>query len=466
MNIRANLIAVVAFAIVGTGVGLAAAQQNQPAGPTAPAASGKPAATAVLPVSPITPSSASPAAKNAAAVPASPVAKTAPAAPVAAAGRPPPQPAAQKLSQAQLDQLLAPVALYPDQLLDQVLMASGYPLEVVEAARWIRVPAHRRLTGNALLAALEAQHWDPSVMALVRFPRLLAVMSGQPQWTEALGNAFLAQPADVLAAVQSLRRDALQAGHLTPAACRCKVVSRGGAIMIQPANPTAVYVPVCNPTVAYGPWPYPAYSPFVFPLPVGYVWGPVPYIGFYPVVTVAWYGPLWGWASFDWWHANVIVDPAPYLMLTAGRPAFRGAIWVHDPAHRGGVPYSDPAVAARFGGRAALAVAASSRFAASAHAGAANRVARSAAGVRRGIISHGAAAAAMHGRFRGGAPRVGGFHGLAVHGGPHMAHIGGFHGGAPRGGGPPMAHFSGFHGGAPRGGAPHGGGPHDGHGHG
>ena len=123
------------------------------------------------------------------------------AADAAAAGQPPP--AAQPLPQAQLDQLLAPVALYPDPLLSQVLMASTYPLEIVEEARWIREPANQSLTGEALTNALKQKSWDPSVMALAPFPRLLALMADKLEWTEQLGNAFLAQQADVMAAVRS-----------------------------------------------------------------------------------------------------------------------------------------------------------------------------------------------------------------------------------------------------------------------
>ena len=152
-----------------------------------------------------------------------------------AAPVPPPSPGAAPasalLTQAQLAQLVAPIALYPDPLLAQILMASTYPLEVVEAARWVNVNGNRALKGDALTAAMQAQNWDPSVKALVPFPRVLQIMSDQLQWTQALGNAFLAQQADVMAAVQSLRQEAMAAGNLrqTPQ-CRCMIHSSAGEI--------------------------------------------------------------------------------------------------------------------------------------------------------------------------------------------------------------------------------------------
>lgn len=462
MCIRAILIATAACAIVVGGVGLAIAAN----GPATPTSGGTPAATAPVPA--------------AAAAPQAPAATAHPAATAAPIPASPPQSAA-KLTQPQLDQLVAPIALYPDQLLDQVLTASTYPLEVVEAARWVKAPAHQRLKGDALLAVLKQQQWDPSVMALVPFPRVLDVMSERLQWTEAVGNAFLAQQADVLAAVQQLRHDAMQAGNLTPARCHCNIATSAGAISIAPANPAEVYVPVCNPQYVYGPWPYPAYPPILLPLPIGYVWGPVPFIGFYPFVTVAWYGPLWGWAYFDWWHANIIVNPAAVLAAAIGDPAFHRGIWMHDPAHRDGVPYASASVAGRFGGRAAQAAAANGRFAdptrgaAAATAGATTAHSASAAAAAA-TPAHGASAAsryhgsvaahtagvhratAAHGGFRGTAAARGAFHAaphMAARAAPHAA----FHA-APHTAAHAAPHMAAHA-------APHGGGgAHGGHGHG
>ena len=189
--------------------------------------------------------------------------------PPAAPATPPP---AQPVSPGQLEQLVAPIALYPDPLLAQILMASTYPLEVVEAARWVKVPANQALTGDALTNALKAQNWDPSIKALVPFPRVLENMSDQLQWTEQLGNAFLAEQADLMAAVQSLRHEAMAAGNLkqTPQ-CRCVIQITGETISILPAEPQVVCVPVYVPAV-YGSWHYPAYPPYSFPVPAGFVY--------------------------------------------------------------------------------------------------------------------------------------------------------------------------------------------------
>ena len=239
--------------------------------------------------------------------------------PQSSAAPPPaaPAPADQKLSEGQLDQLVAPVSLYPDPVLSQVLMASTYPLEVVEADRWVRDPAHKALTGQALTDALKAQNWDPSVMALVPFPRVLAVMAAQLRWTEQLGNAFLAQEADVMATVQRLRHAAMAAGNLkaTPE-CRCVIRTSGAIITILPAEPEVVSVPVYDPTVVYGAWPYSDYPPDVFPVPVGFAYPPGYWIGFEPPIELAVFGPLWGWGSFDWGGGRVLAGGGAYRSTT------------------------------------------------------------------------------------------------------------------------------------------------------
>jgi hypothetical protein len=258
--------------------------------------------------------------------------------------------AAQPLSHAQLDQLVAPVALYPDALLGQVLMASTYPLEIIEAARWVGSPANRALTGDALTAALKARNWDPSVMALVAFPRLLQVLCDKLEWTEKLGDAVLAQQTDVMDAVQRLRQAAQVAGNLksTPQ-CHCTIEATSGVIAIQPAEPQQVYVPVYSPSVVYGVWPDPLYPPFTFPVPAGFAFPPGVVIAFDPVIEVAVFGPLWGWDFIDWHRHHIAIDNARLALIAARRPGFAGGVWVHDPAHRAGLPYRDPAVTARFG---------------------------------------------------------------------------------------------------------------------
>ncbi|MGH7085376.1 MAG: DUF3300 domain-containing protein, partial [Acetobacteraceae bacterium] len=169
----------------------------------------------------------------------------------------------------QLDAMLAPIALYPDSLLTQVLMAATYPLQIVEASRWLQQGGNAQLHGDALVQALTSQNWDPSVKSLVPFPEVLAMMNSKLDWTQQLGYAFATQQAAVMNSVQRLRSQAEQAGSLQSTAQQT-VSSEQGAIVIQPANPQVVYLPVYNPTVAYGTWPYPTVPPVYFP-PPGYV---------------------------------------------------------------------------------------------------------------------------------------------------------------------------------------------------
>ena len=156
----------------------------------------------------------------------------------------------------QLDQLLAPIALYPDALLAQILMASTYPLEIVKANRWFGDPRHAALSGDQLAAALEAEIWDPSIKALAIIPQILRMMDANLDWTEQLGDAFVAQQADVMDAVQRLRHQAAAAGTLWSNAQQ-SVSEEGQGIAIEPTNPAYIYPPLYNPAVVYGPWPSP-----------------------------------------------------------------------------------------------------------------------------------------------------------------------------------------------------------------
>jgi hypothetical protein len=167
-------------------------------------------------------------------------------------------------------------------------------------------------------------------------------MSNQLQWTEEIGNAFLAQQADVMIAVQRLRHEAMVAGNLkqTPQ-CRCVIQTTGETISILPDEPQAVCVPVYSPVV-YGAWPYPAYPPYYFPTPVGFAYSPGFWIGFEPPIELAVFGPLWGWGWFDWGHHDITVDPGRYVLASGGRAAFSGNVWVHNAAHRGASPTLTP----------------------------------------------------------------------------------------------------------------------------
>lgn len=180
---------------------------------------------------------------------------------------------ASKQSQAQLEALVAPIALYPDPLVSQILMASTYPLEVSEATNWLR--ANSKLKGDALNNALQQQTWDASVKSLVSFPPVLEMMGSQLSWTQNLGNAVLAQQSDTMAAIQTLRAKAKKTGSLQSNSQQTVTTQGSGStetIIIQPANPQVVYVPSYNPTVVYGAWPYPAYPPVAY-YPPGYVAG-------------------------------------------------------------------------------------------------------------------------------------------------------------------------------------------------
>jgi hypothetical protein len=257
----------------------------------------------------------------------------------------------QAYTQEQIDQLVAPIALYPDALVAQILMASTYPLEVVEAARWRQQPENAQLQGAGLEQALEQQPWDPSVKSLVPFPQVLSMMDGNLQWTEQLGDAFLASQPAVMGEVQNLRQKAEAAGNLksTP---QQAVVQQQGDIVIQPVNPQVVYVPYYNPMVVYGAWPWVAYPPYYFVEPPGYV--AFGLFGFGVGIAVAdWF---WGWGHWDWGHHEMFVDPHRFAFLNHGvAPHFAGGAWAHDPAHRHGVPYRNAAVRTRYQGAATAA---------------------------------------------------------------------------------------------------------------
>ena len=194
--------------------------------------------------------------------------------------------------QEELDQLVAPIALYPDSLLAQVFMASTYPLEVVLAGRWVK--ANQKLKGDALTAALEKEDWDPSVKSLVNFPQVLDMMNEKLDWTQKLGDAFLAQEKDVMDTVQKLRLKAYGEGNLkTSEQQKVVVEEETKTIIIEPANPQVVYVPTYNPTVVYGAWPYPSYPPYYY-YPPGYVPGAALFSFGVGVAMGAAWGYAWG----------------------------------------------------------------------------------------------------------------------------------------------------------------------------
>jgi uncharacterized membrane protein YgcG len=250
----------------------------------------------------------------------------------------------------ELEQMLAPIALYPDSMLSQILMASTYPLEVVQADRWAK--QNKDLKGDPLTAALEKQPWDPSVKSLVNFPQVLAMMSEKLDWTQKLGDAFLAQQKDVMAKVQDLRRKAVEAGNLKTTNEQ-KVVVEKETIIIESASPQVVYVPTYNPTVVYGTWAYPAYPPAYY-YPPGYAAGTA-LLSFGAGMAV---GAAWGyaWGGCDWHGGDVDVDVNRNTNINRnidrGKYAtqYQGGRgnWQHNPEHRKGVSYRDQGTAQKF----------------------------------------------------------------------------------------------------------------------
>src|SRR5262245_9358174 len=250
-------------------------------------------------------------------------------APAPAAGGP-------TFKQEELDQMLAPIALYPDALLAQVLMASTYPLEIVSAARWVQ--ANPKVTGKALEDAMQKQTWDPSVKPLAAFPTALQMMNEKIEWTQQLGDAFRAQRAYVMASAQALRQKAYAHGNLKSTEQQ-KVVVEKQTIIIQPASTTVVYVPVYNPTVVYGPWWYPAYVPYYW-YPAGYVVRPG--VAFTTGVIVG--AALWG--GFNWNNRDVNININHYNQFNHTKVT--NVNWEHNSAHRKGVAYRDPTVAQKY----------------------------------------------------------------------------------------------------------------------
>lgn len=260
--------------------------------------------------------------------------------------------------QEELDQMLAPIALYPDSLLTQILIASTYPLEIVQADRWAKQNKDKK--GDALAKALEAQPWDPSVKSLVNFPQVLQMMSEKLDLTQKVGDAFLAQQKEVMATVQKLRAKAQASGNLKTTKEQVVKVEKE-IIIIESASPEVVYVPTYNPITVYGAWWYPAYPPYYYYHPPVYA---TPYaLGAGIVIGAAW-GYAWGHAN---WHGGDVdidinrninvnrnIDRNRYATQYQGKGQGQ---WQHDAGHRGGVAYKDQGTAQKYnrgtGGEAA-----------------------------------------------------------------------------------------------------------------
>lgn len=249
----------------------------------------------------------------------------------------------------ELTQMLAPIALYPDSLIAQILMASTYPIEIVEAERWLR--GYKNLQGVELDEALKEKSWDPSVKSLCHFPDVLLSLSDKLDQTRKLGDAFLGQEDDVMAMIQELRQRAEEQGNLRNTREQNVIVEQD-IIRIEPANPEVVYVPVYDPLYVYGPWWYPSYPPFYWYYPFGISLSGG-FIGFGPSVHLG-FG-IFSWTFFDWNHRRIHIDVNKVHRFD--RHQFRRysdqPYWRHDPGHRRGVAYRDTRTSDHFVGRPA-----------------------------------------------------------------------------------------------------------------
>lgn len=341
------------------------------------------------------------------------------------------------LSQGELEQLLAPIALFPDSLLTQMLMASTYPLEVVQADRFVK--DNKGLSGDRLTAELEKKDWDPSVKSLVNFPEQLAAMSEKIDLTMKIGDAFLAQQSDVLNTIQVLRNKANAAGNLKTteqqvvnvAPAEVNVVQSPAqvtvvqappqVITIQSPSPTVVYVPTYNPVVVYGVWGYPAFPPAYWYPPAYYAARPAFAFGAGVAVGAAW-GYAWGNCNWGRNEINIDVNRNTTINNNINRSNYTnvsnrntniqgGNTWQHNPANRKGAPYRDAGTAAKYGGenRSAGAIQSREEFRGRADAGRQDLSrGESGSALGGGARNPGAAGGGAAGQAGGGVNRPGG----------------------------------------------------------
>jgi uncharacterized protein DUF3300 len=271
---------------------------------------------------------------------------------------------AQPFKPEELEQIVAPIALYPDSLLAQIFMASTYPLEIVQAARWQK--DHPDVKGDAVAKAVEKETWDASVKSLIAFPDVLTMMNEKLEWTQKLGDAFLADQKGVMEAVQRLRVKAKESGNLKSGkeqTVKTEAAPAGAPapqiIIIESKDPEVVYVPTYNPTVVYGAWPYPAYPPYYY-YPPHYVYPPgAAFFSFSVGVIVG--GAMWG--NCNWGGNDIDIDVNRYNNFNGGNrnninTGDRNQInngrgnnngkWQHDSNHRQGVGYRDQATQQKY----------------------------------------------------------------------------------------------------------------------
>ncbi|SHE23504.1 DUF3300 domain-containing protein [methanotrophic endosymbiont of Bathymodiolus puteoserpentis (Logatchev)] len=239
-----------------------------------------------------------------------------------------------KISKAELDQMMAPIALYPDALLSQILMATTYPADITEAVQWSK--DNPKQEGDAAVKAVQDKPWDASVMSLVAFPQVLSMMGTQPDWVKSVGDAFLASPEDVMDTVQKLRKKAKDEGNLETTEQQKVIVEEKATetiIVIEPADPQVVYVPVYNTTVVYGTWWWPHYTPWYY-YPPGYA--VMRGVGF--AVGVGITHALWGNCSWGHGHGNVNINVNRYNSINVNNKINsnnRNTTWNHNSNNRG-----------------------------------------------------------------------------------------------------------------------------------
>ena len=254
-------------------------------------------------------------------------------------------------SEEQLDQMMAPIALYPDSLLAQILMATTYPADVAEAVQWsVDNPDQE---GDAAVEAVQDKSWDPSVMSLVAFPQVLVMMGEKPDWVQNLGDAFLADSEAVMDTVQKLRSKAREEGNLETTEQQTVTVeeepsstetatSTQTIIIIEPANPQVVYVPYYNPTIIYGPWWWPRYTPWYY-RPYGYGFGGAVVRGIGFGIGIGITRSLWGGCHWGRGRGGVNINVNKYNNINRNKinSNNRNSNWSHNSNNRRGVPYKD-----------------------------------------------------------------------------------------------------------------------------
>jgi hypothetical protein len=249
-------------------------------------------------------------------------------------------------SEAELDQMIAPIALYPDSLLAQILMASTYPADVAEAVKWSKDNPDQQ--GDTAVDAVQDKSWDPSVMSLAAFPQVLTMMGEQPDWVQNVGDAFLADSEGVMDTVQNLRLKAKDEGNLETTEQQTVTVQEPSTtetiIVIEPADPQIIYVPSYNPTVIYGTWWWPHYTPWYY-RPYGYGFGTAVVRGIGFGIGIGITNALWGGCHWGRGRGSVNINVNRYNNVNVNRNRINtgkgNSNWSHNSNNRRGVPYKD-----------------------------------------------------------------------------------------------------------------------------